>query len=143
MGRETRRRADAGPGLPVVLAGAFPQNLSMPLLRIQTNQAVAPEDQGPLLDVFTATVAEELGKPVQFVQVVLQTGLPMAFGGSTAPAALVELASLGLPAEAPKRLTARFCRLLNERLQVAPERIFLVFDDHPRTHWGWNGSTFG
>lgn len=115
----------------------------MPLLRIQTNQAVAPEQRDALLTALTRTVAELLAKPPAYVQVVLETEVAMAFGGTTEPTALAELRSLGLPHEAPKAISARLCTLFQEELRVPPDRTFIVCADHPRTHWGWNGGTFG
>lgn len=115
----------------------------MPLLRIQTNQAVAADRRSALLPALTDTVAELLAKPPGYVQVVLETEVPMAFGGTTEPTALAELRSLGLPDAAPKAISARLCELFQEELGVPPDRTFVVCADHPRTHWGWNGGVFG
>ncbi|RME92154.1 MAG: hypothetical protein D6766_10545 [Verrucomicrobia bacterium] len=53
------------------------------------------------------------------------------------------MASLGLPDDAPARLSARLAEVLHQRLEVPPDRLFLLFHDQPRSHWGWNGRTFG
>ena len=40
-------------------------------------------------------VASSVGKPEQYVMVTLQAGIPMAFAGSTDPAAFCTLSSIG------------------------------------------------
>ena len=115
----------------------------MPLLKVQTNQTVEAGRRTELLGELTAVIAETLGKPPGYVQVVLETGVPMAFGGTTEPTALAELRSLGLPDAAPRALSARLGAVLERALGVPTARMFLVCADHPRAHWGWNGDTFG
>ena len=115
----------------------------MPLLRIQTNQSVAPDAVGPLLETLTTLVAQELSKPREYVQVVFEPDRPMAFAGTLDPTAFVELRALGLPADKTQALSAALCEAVHQQLGVAPDRVFLNFADVPRTHWGWNRSTFG
>ncbi|RME90762.1 MAG: hypothetical protein D6766_12800, partial [Verrucomicrobia bacterium] len=95
----------------------------MPLLRVQTNREVPIEQQQILLAELTELVARELAKPRQYVQVVLEAGVPMAFAGTTEPTAVGELASLGLPDDAPARLSARLAEVLHQRLEVPPDRL--------------------
>ena len=40
-------------------------------------------------------------------------------------------------------ISAALCGLLEERLGVSADRIYISFDDVPARLWGWNGSTFG
>ena len=115
----------------------------MPLLRVQTNQTVDAGRQTELLGQWTTLIAEALGKPPGYVQVVLETEVPMALGGTTEPTALAEVRSLGLPDAAAKTLSAKLCTAFEQALGVPPDRTFVVCADHPRTHWGWNGGTFG
>ena len=114
----------------------------MPLLKIQTNQTVEPATRDAILTGMTNLIAEELDKPREYVQVVLEPDRTMAFAGTTAPAAFVELRSLGMPESKPKAFTAAFCGVLAEQLGVPPTRVFVNFFDIPRSHWGWNGNTF-
>jgi phenylpyruvate tautomerase PptA (4-oxalocrotonate tautomerase family) len=68
----------------------------MPTLRILTNAQVFPEDRPGLLAQASRTVAEMLGKPESYVMVILEDGRDMLFAGTRAPAAYLELKSLGL-----------------------------------------------
>jgi phenylpyruvate tautomerase PptA (4-oxalocrotonate tautomerase family) len=87
-------------------------------------------------------VAEILGKPEQYVMVVLEKNMDMVFGGSHEPLAYIELKSIGLPEEKTKILSARLTTYLAEKLGVAENRIYIEFANAQRHMWGWNGSTF-
>ena len=63
----------------------------MAYLKIQTNIEREPGDSQPVLARASKLVAEKLGKPEQYVMVALETAMPMAFAGSEAPAAYLEL----------------------------------------------------
>ena len=75
--------------------------------------------------------------------VITQFGVEMSFGGNEGPTANVDISSLGLSAEDLPELTQSVCSLLQESLNLDPARIYVRFSSPPRTHWGWNGKTFG
>jgi phenylpyruvate tautomerase PptA (4-oxalocrotonate tautomerase family) len=114
----------------------------MPHLRLQTNRELSPGGRSGLLARLSAAVAQALGKPQDYTMVTLQDGVPMAFAGSEAPAALVELRAIGLPRSDTPALSRALCDLLHRELQVSPERIYIEFADVPADLWGWNGDTF-
>ena len=66
----------------------------MPLIHVQTN-AAAVADPDALLRQLSAELAALLGKPERYVMTLLHTGVPMTFGGDTAPCAYVEVKSIG------------------------------------------------
>jgi len=115
----------------------------MPLLKIQTNVEVPEAKRSELLLALTDLVAAELGKPKEYVQVVLEPNVDLMFAGTTEPTAFVELRSLGLPTDKPAPLSESLSQQLLKALGVPANRVFLNFFDLPRTHWGWNGGTFG
>ena len=116
----------------------------MPLLRLTTNQEMATtEARADFLRQASAQLAELLGKPEAYCMVTLDTGASLLFAGTDEPAAFAELASLGLPADATKRLSAALCDLVQEGLGVAPGRVYIHFQDVERPMWGTNRTTFG
>jgi len=115
----------------------------MPLLKIQTNTDLSDAQNTALLDRGTQIVVEELRKPLDYVQVIVEGNQSIAFGGSKEPSAFVELRSLGLPGDTPKALSAAICALLETELGISPTRVFINFFDIERSHWGWNSETFG
>jgi phenylpyruvate tautomerase PptA (4-oxalocrotonate tautomerase family) len=116
----------------------------MPLMRIQTNQEISTSEQRrELLGAASETTAELLAKPEGYVMVSLETGHDLLFAGNDEPAALVELASLGLPQDRTGELSGAICNFLQERMGIPKGRVYIHFQDVARHMWGTNGTTFG
>jgi phenylpyruvate tautomerase PptA (4-oxalocrotonate tautomerase family) len=115
----------------------------MPFLSLQTNAELTDAARSKLAQELAELVSRELGKPMDYIQVHLQLGAFLTFAGTDERTAFVDLRSLGLPPNKPPALSAALCVLLQEQLGVPPQRVFLNFQDMPRSHWGWNGRTFG
>ena len=112
----------------------------MPLINLRTSlPSVDRRDE--LLLALSAELAEQTGKPEDYVMTLLETDVPMTFGGSAAPAAFVEVKSIG--ALHPPAMTAAFSELITARTGIPADRIYITFDDVPASAFGWNGSTFG
>ncbi|QKT02747.1 hypothetical protein HUS23_02410 [Ectothiorhodospiraceae bacterium 2226] len=114
----------------------------MPYLSLQTNQDLSEEQASALLPRLSTQLADLLGKPERYVMVALRPPVPMMFAGSDAPAAYLELKSIGLPSADAPALSAELCALLEETLGIPRDRVYIEFADAPRTMWGWNGRTF-
>ena len=114
----------------------------MPYLTIQTNQDFDASKTKMLLQLASQTVSELLGKPENYVMVALTPPIPMVFAGSEAPAAYLELKSIGLPQESTTSLSNALCALVNEQLGIPKDRIYIEFSNAERSMWGWNGRTF-
>jgi phenylpyruvate tautomerase len=115
----------------------------MPLLKIQVNTAVSGEQAEALLSQGTDMVVNEMNKPREYVQVMLEPDTAIAFAGTRGPSAFVELRSLGLREDLAKLLSGKICALLEAELGIPPARVFINFFDFPRPMWGWDGETFG
>lgn len=114
----------------------------MPYLKIQTNQEINEGTQKSLLEKASKAVSEQLGKPETYVMVTIDPPRPMLFAGSDAPAAYLELKSIGLPASATTNISASLCGLIGEVLSIDQNRIYVEFTNVERNMWGWNGGTF-
>jgi hypothetical protein len=114
----------------------------MPTLRILTNAEVFPEDRPALLARASRTVAELLGKPESYVMVLLEDGRVMLFAGTRAPAAYLELKSLGLAETRTAAYSRALCDLLSGALGIPAERVYIEFSAPPAHLFGWNGGTF-
>lgn len=113
----------------------------MPLLKIQTNISLSPDQQQSLLSTASQQIAKALGKPERYVMVSIQPSANMLFAGSDAPLAYLELKSIGLAENQTAELSALFSRLMAE-YDIPADRIYIEFSDAPRKMWGWNGGTF-
>jgi len=116
------------------------QEMVMPYLSVETNADVA--DEPTLLAGLSQVVAEMLGKPESYVMVHLESNARMLFAGSAAPAAYVQLKSLGLPAERTADYSATLCAFLGSSLGIDAARIYIEFSAPERHMWGWNNATF-
>ena len=115
----------------------------MPSLTIHTNIHLEGFDTEQLLQKATHLVANALGKSSDYIMVRLEARSHLLFAGTNDPAAFVELISLSLPDDAPAPLTEKLCHFLKVELGIRPERVYLHFPQVPRSHFGWNGKTFG
>ena len=114
----------------------------MPYLKIQTNLLLSKKAERNILKDASAVVAQELGKPEEFVMIAVQPDTPMLFAGTDDPVAFLELKSIGLPAKKTKQLSRALCGLINRHLGIRPERVYVKFIDVRRGMWGWKGDTF-
>ncbi len=114
----------------------------MPLLRIQANLDAEPEQRRALLGAASQLVAAQLGKPERYVMVSLEPNPDMLFAGDDAPLAYLELKSIGLPEAKTADLSEALCDLMNDKLGIAKDRVYIEFADAERHLWGWNGGTF-
>ena len=115
----------------------------MPLLKLETTIALSDEKREALVSSLSKAVAGTIGKPEQYVMVsASQSAILMS--GKAGDAAFVDIRSIGgLSREVNRKLSQQVCKLLNDSLGIAPDRIFLNFTDVEAGNWGWNGSTFG
>lgn len=115
----------------------------MPLLKLETNVALAEDQQSRLLSSLSKAVALAIGKPEQYVMVTLaQTAIRMA--GRGGGAAFGDLRSIGgLSPEVNRKLAKEVTQLLSDVLEIPGDRVYLNFSNVEARNWGWNGSTFG
>jgi len=114
----------------------------MPYLNIVTNSGVGGEAGRMLIAAASRAVAETLGKDERYVMVTLEAGTPMLFGGDDAPAAFLDLRSIGLPEDRAAPLSEALSEVIRTHLSIPPERVYLNVAAVPRALWGWKGGTF-
>lgn len=117
----------------------------MPLIKVQTSvDTPEPATVEGLLKVLSAKLAKHLSKPESYVMTVFEAGVAMTFAGTTEPVCYVEIKSVGSMSPAQtKAMSQDFCQVINEKLGVPTNRIYLEFADAKGAMWGWNSSTFG
>src|SRR5262245_46806842 len=101
----------------------------MPLLKIQTNQSIDEQRHEHVLKQFSHLVAQALGKPEDYMMVVLDTDSAVMFAGTMQPAAFVDLRAIGLPADLTGELSRLLCERISSELGIPPERVYLNFTD--------------
>uniref|UniRef100_A0A8R7UI75 Macrophage migration inhibitory factor-like protein n=1 Tax=Triticum urartu TaxID=4572 RepID=A0A8R7UI75_TRIUA len=102
----------------------------MPCLNVSTNVNLEGVDTSAVLADASSTVATIIGKPENYVMVVLKGSVPMAFGGTQEPAAYGELVSIGgLNPDVNKKLSAGIASILESKLSIPKSRFYLKFHD--------------
>src|SRR6266478_5675768 len=115
----------------------------MPLLKIETTVALSDDKRQALLGTLSKIVAETIGKPEQYVMVVINSA-SILMSGKPGDAAFVDVRSIGGLSDAVNRqLSDKICALLKQSHGIAAERIYLNFTDVDGANWGWKGNTFG
>ena len=115
----------------------------MPLLKLETTVALADDKKQALLASLSKILAGTIGKPEQYVMVVVSPAA-ILMSGKPGDAAFVDIRSIGgLGDKVNRQLSQKIGSLLKESLGVPPDRIYLNFTDVAAGNWGWNGDTFG
>lgn len=114
----------------------------MPYLLIKTTQSLSQEQTNSLMQQATKTVANLLNKSEQFVMIDIMTDCTMSFATSTEKLAFMTLKSINLADDSIPALSQGLCQLIQQSIQVEPDRIYIEFSNVERHKWGWNGKTF-
>jgi phenylpyruvate tautomerase len=115
----------------------------MPLLKLETTVTLSDDKKKALLASLSKIVAETIGKPEQYVMVVVNPAA-IIMSGKPGEAAFADIRSIGgLGGEVNRQLSQKVCRVLTDTLGVPSNRVYLNFTDIEAGNWGWNGSTFG
>src|SRR5207253_2105158 len=101
----------------------------MPLLKLETTAALSDEKKAALLMSLSKIVADTISKPEQYVMVMAETAA-ITMAGKPGESAFVDLRSIGgLSGAVNRQLSQKICHLLNEKLGVPQDRIYLNFTD--------------
>ena len=117
----------------------------MPLIQLETSCDLGSQDKKhSMIETLSRLTAEGTGKPERYVMASIRDKVAMTFGGQTGPCALVSIKAIGgLSQTVNQMLTRQITEALEGELGVPPDRIYLTFEELPRTHWAWNSKTFG
>lgn len=111
----------------------------MPVFTLNTNVKDVPSDfHSKALDV----LAKTLGKPKSYIAIHVNTGQNITFGGTSEPAALCDLGSIGqVSVSSNKKHSKAIMDLLGE-LGIKADRIYINFHNLDKAYVGYNGTTF-
>ena len=115
----------------------------MPLIKLEVPSTVSNEQCNKLLPTLSEMLSEMTGKPEKYVMATVSKTAPM-MAGEPGPAAFADIRGIGgfTPA-VNKKISQALCSLLNDALQMPPDRVYMTFTDVPAANWGFNGGTFG
>mmetsp|Transcript_10763 Transcript_10763/g.15849 ORF Transcript_10763/g.15849 Transcript_10763/m.15849 type:complete len:175 (-) Transcript_10763:26-550(-) len=112
-----------------------------PSLILTTNIDLG-EEKMEIMKSISKVITKHTGKPETYVAVSINDNADIVFGGSSDPAALGCMYSLGAIAqESNGAITSDVTDLL-EPFGLAENRIYINFFDMPRANVGWSRRTF-
>ena len=108
----------------------------MPLLKLETTVVLSEEKRTALLSSLSNAVARTIGKPEQYMMVTMGTAA-IVMSGKPGDAAFVDIRSIGgLTGDVKRELSKQVCKLLNDSLGVATDRVYLNFTKLEAGNWG-------
>ena len=113
----------------------------MPYLSITTNASLSQESESALAAAASQSLAAELGKPEAYVMVSVRCVGTLRFAGSEAPAAFLDLKSIGLPGKLDA-VAAALTGVVSQHTPVDGSRVFITFANVSAAHWAHDGGTF-
>jgi len=116
----------------------------MPLLQINlTITDISKEVLNQIHKLGAEILAEQIGKSIEYVMVLVRTGESISFSlDASAPAAYIEVKNVGeIEKGLSDAITNKITSLIHEKTGVAVNRIYIEYQESERHHWGWNGKT--
>ncbi|NXJ94522.1 DOPD decarboxylase, partial [Corythaixoides concolor] len=106
----------------------------MPFVELETSLPAGRLPPALAQELCSAT-ADILGKPTEWINVTVRSGLPMVLLGSAEPSAQLFVSSVDMvnTAEQNRGHSARFTDFLTAQLGLSPERILIRF--YPMERW--------
>ena len=113
----------------------------MPYINTVTNVSVTKEIEKELAAEFGKSIGIIKGKTENWLMLNFTENSSMYFAGSDAPAAMVEIQIFGKASDKEyDELTQATCKLINEKLSIPENRIYVKYSEFDR--WGWNNMNF-
>lgn len=111
----------------------------MPFIHVKTNTAVSEAQETTLKEQLGQAISLLPGKSESWLMLQLEGGCHLYFRGENdAPLAFVAVKVFGRAGAGDyERLTAEVTRLLEDVCGVAPDHVYVQYEEV--TYWGWNG----
>ncbi len=115
----------------------------MPLIKLETSATVTGGQATELALALSKIAASAIGKPETYVMASV-TEATMSMAGEPGPAAFLDVRSIGgLNQGVNRDLTAQVCTLMESKLGIPADRVYVSFAGSAAADWGWNNTTFG
>lgn len=114
----------------------------MPYIETKTTKKVTKEEESALFAALGKAIELLPGKTEEWLMLNVEGEKHMAFRGKTEEdMAFITVALVGKAgAEHYEKLTARICALCEEILHIAPDHVYVKYEEVG--YWGWNNRNF-
>ncbi len=113
----------------------------MPLLVVNTTSHDSTFNSNKLKKELSKALSLHTNKPENYVMIIINTGQDILFGGTTYPSCYVEVKSIG--SLEPKTLSPILSSILEDNFSIQESRIYISFEDVPRSNWAQGSNPFG
>jgi len=98
---------------------------------------------GDVLKEISAAFATTIGKPEKYCQVLVLPDQKMVMSGTADVCGTAVCMSIGkLGPEENQKHTAALMEVVNAKLGIPKDRLYILFQDAKPSEVGWNGTTF-
>ena len=116
----------------------------MPYIKLQTSVSLSEDKRKQLIASLSKILTESIGKPERYVMAAVEDAMPIMMAGKYGEAAFADVKSIGgLNSKVNTQITRQLCALLEDLLEISPNRIYVNFTNISAGDWGWNSDTFG
>lgn len=113
----------------------------MPFIRVTTNATIKKGSHEELIEEFGKSITVISGKTEKWLMLEFKDQAVMAFSGSSAPCAMVEVDLFGAADEAEKSvLTSEICEIIESIVGVPQDRVYVRYLETDT--WGFDGENF-
>ena len=109
----------------------------MPFINVSTSLKV--DDKKKLLEEFSILISSLTNKSKRFVMTKLDDNCEMYFEDES-PCCFIEIKSIG--SLTPSDMAKQLSDLINQKMGIPLDKIYIYFEDVPASMWAWNGRTF-
>ena len=110
----------------------------MPYIRVSTSAKI--ENKKKLLEEISILVSSLTNKSKRFVMAKLDDNSEMYFDDES-HCCFLEIKSIG--SLNPSEMAKPISNLVNKKIGIPIDKIYISFEDVPASMWAWNGRTFG
>ena len=110
----------------------------MPYINVSTSAKV--KDKKKLLEDIAILVSSLTNKSKRFVMARLEDNSEMYFEDESS-CCFLEIKSMG--SLNPLEMAKPISDFVYEKMGIPKDKIYISFEDVPRSMWAWNGKTFG
>ena len=113
----------------------------MPFIETKTNVSISSEVEKNIREEFGKAIELIRGKSEYWLMLSFDADKMMAFRGSNAPCAMVEVKIFGSASDSEySALTAKITEILANHLAISKDRIYVKYDEV--SVWGLGGENF-
>ena len=114
----------------------------MPLIKIELSKKVSEIEKDIILTEASNIIIEVTGKSASHMMAIMNN-VDIKMASSNSESAFVEIRGIGgLSLDVNNLISEKITQLLNTKLNIDIDRIYLNFIDIAPSNWGWKGKTF-